>query len=122
FQGTLDSAAGTRHSLAANASGVTLFRGAIGGTDPLAALNTDAPGRTELASTLRLEGSSSTFNDALLLTANTTIDQAGPGDVTFGGTVDSAVGNNFTLTVNTAGGGTTIFNGAVGNDALGALS
>src|SRR6185436_10975734 len=53
FQGALDSAAGTLRSLIANASGVTRFNGAVGGTDRLSALTTDAAGRTEVASAIR---------------------------------------------------------------------
>src|SRR5262249_8684374 len=49
------------------------------------------------------------YNDAVVLTANTTLTSTNSGNVTFGKTVDGA----FSLLVNTAG--TTVFDGAVGN-------
>ncbi|MEA3367127.1 MAG: filamentous hemagglutinin N-terminal domain-containing protein, partial [Planctomycetota bacterium] len=128
FLGTLDAdATGNDRTLLVNASGVTTFGNgaadAVGGTGRLETLTTDAAGRTEIGTTtMNLDGASVTFNDPVLLTADLTIDEAGPGDVTFASTVDSADGANYTLTVNTPGGGNTIFGGAVGSDALVALS
>ncbi|QDT63214.1 hypothetical protein [Calycomorphotria hydatis] len=122
FVGTIDSDQSELNSLVVNTTGVTSFGGVIGNADRLSALTTNAGGRTELAGGLiKTNGSTVTYNDAVLLKANTTISEVGAGNVTFNSTVDSEDGNNFTLNVNTAA-GATIFNGAVGSDALGALS
>ena len=40
--------AATPRALTVNSPGVTAFRGAVGATNALAALTTDAPGRTDL--------------------------------------------------------------------------
>ncbi|MHC4618366.1 MAG: beta strand repeat-containing protein [Planctomycetota bacterium] len=122
FAQTVDSLVSPPTGLNVETSGVTKFQGQIGGTNPLASLTTDAPGHTEIGSaTIGLSGSSATFNDPVLLTNDLVINEAGTGDIEFAGTVDSAVGNNYTLTVN-SGAGATIFGGAVGSDALDALS
>ncbi|UCF44415.1 MAG: filamentous hemagglutinin N-terminal domain-containing protein, partial [Planctomycetota bacterium] len=98
-------------------AGVTKFQGVVGGTEPLASLTTDAPGRTEISTgTINLNGSSATFGDPVLLMANLTINEAGTGNIEFASTVDSEEGSNHTLTVN-SGAGATIFGDAVGSDA-----
>ncbi|MHC4622683.1 MAG: beta strand repeat-containing protein, partial [Planctomycetota bacterium] len=118
FAGTVDGG----HGLVVKTAGVTRFQGEVGGTSPLASLTTDAAGRTEIgAGTINVDGASAKFEDPVLLTDNLTINEAGTGDIEFAGTVDSAVGNNYTLTVN-SGAGATIFGGAVGLDALDGLS
>jgi hypothetical protein len=56
----------------------------------------------------------------VLLTDGLTIVEYGAGDIEFASTVDSAVSGNYGLNVYSAG--ATIFNGAVGSDALDSLS
>ncbi|MFP6762889.1 MAG: hypothetical protein VB858_04705, partial [Planctomycetaceae bacterium] len=101
FESTLDSTTGANSTLLINASGTTDFQSDIGLIDRLASITTDAPGRTEVGSSIQLAGSTLTFNDPVLLTASTVIDEDGAGNVMFNSTVDSEVGSNFTLTVTT---------------------
>ncbi|MBI1315113.1 hypothetical protein GC176_27800, partial [bacterium] len=121
FNGTLDSIDATARALIVNADGVTSFNGTVGGTNDLKSITTDAAGRTDIGADINTNGSTITFNDDVLITANTTITEAGSGDVTFNGAVDSAAAAQYSLTVDTNG-GKTIFNGAVNSDAQGALS
>jgi mucin-19 len=140
FTTTIDGAANAAQSLVVNTGGVTILGGAIGlgpnntfdggGDDRrLRSLTTDFQSgpndRTQIGSvTIAMAGGASvTFNDPVLLTANLTIHEAGGNSpVTFVRTVDSDLNGPWSLTVNTTGEGTTTFGGAVGNDALGALS
>jgi hypothetical protein len=123
FNQSVDSSANQLRRLAVNAAEVTTFNGPIGAHDRLASLTTDAAGRTDLgAGILNVNGTSATaFNDALLLNENLIINQAGVGRVAFAN-VDSRDGMNAALTVNTPGGGDTVFNGHVGRDELGPRS
>ena len=116
--GVVGGPAGAGSSLTVNASGTTAFNGEVGGTAAVTSLTTDAPGLTEVGADINANGSTVTFNDDVLLTANTTITEAGSGNVTFNGAVDSEEGSNFSLEVDTSG-GNTIFNGAIGGDAQG---
>lgn len=108
-------------SLTVNASGTTEFNAEVGGTGAFTSLTTDAAGLTELGADINANGSTVTFNDDVLLTGDVVITEAGTGDVTFNGNVDSTNGDNYSLTVDTAG-GKTIFNGRVNGDAQGAAS
>jgi len=119
FGGAVEGAGG---SLTVNSPGATVFGGNIGDSGALASLQTDSPGATVInGDTINLDGSSATFGDPVLLTNDLTINELGAGDVEFASTVDSSVADNYTLTVNTQA-GSTIFGGAVGNDAWGPLS
>src|SRR5262249_60058613 len=81
----------------------------VGNSTALTSLTTDAAGLTDLnAGTVVTTGAQS-YNDDVILTANTTLTSTGSGAISFGKTVNG----NFTLAVNT--GGHTNFNGAVGN-------
>ena len=61
-----------------------------------------------------------TYNDAVQLSTDTTL-TAGVGNITFGSTLNSTMGNTFSLTANSTG--TTTFTGAVGTtDALSTLT
>ncbi|MHC4283957.1 MAG: beta strand repeat-containing protein [Planctomycetota bacterium] len=113
FTGTVD---GT-HALTVNTAGVTKFQDEVGGMAPLASLTTDAPGHTEIWADIYLNGASATFNDAVLLKNDLTINEAGTGNIEFASTVDSEVGHNYWLTVNSSS-GATIFGGAVGSGSL----
>ena len=113
FANTVDGA----FALTANTAGVTAFNGAVGGRTALASLTTDAPGTTDLNGGVVNTSGVQTYNDPVLLTANTVLTSLSGGDITFASTVDGA----FALTANTAG--VTAFNGAVGGrTALASLS
>ena len=104
------------NSLVVNTAGAgrTTFNGVVGGTDRLSSLITNADGDTLLnGGTVNLNGASATFNDPVLLGVDTTINEAGTGNITFNNTVNSEAGEFNDLAVNT-GAGATIFNGAVG--------
>lgn len=112
FNSTLNSAAATLRSLTVNTvgSGVTTFNGVVGGVDRLSHLETNGDGQTTInAGTINLNGASAIFNDPVVLASNTTINEAGTGNVTFNNTVNGG----FSLLVDTAA-GATIFNGVVG--------
>lgn len=106
---TLASTVDGSYRLVVNTSGVTSFRGAVGGATPLLSLATDAGGTT------RVDGGSVTtsgnagqaYGDAVVLGANTAL-AAGSRPITFAATVDGAS----QLLVNTTG--ITTFGAAVG--------
>ncbi len=131
FLGTLDAdLTANDRTLLVNAAGITRFGdGAadwVGGAGRLESITTDndaAADYTILGTpVINTDGASITFNDPVLLDSGVVITEFGPGNVTFNQTVDSIAGVAYALTVNTPGGGDTIFQGAVGGDALGALS
>ena len=112
FQDLLDSGAGETNSLLVNTSGTTRFNGAVGGTDRLSSLTTDAGrGHADRRRAILTTGTQ-TYGDAVLLDSATTLDSSAAGDVTFQSTLDSVAGETNSLLVNTSG--TTRFNGAVG--------
>jgi mucin-19 len=143
YLNTVDGDADGTRSLTLNTGGVTILNGAIGlgenntfdnggddrrlvsliTNDDGAAANGPAGERTQIGAVfIALSGSTATFNDPVILTANLTIHEAGAGHVTFATTVDTD-GTAWTLDVVTTGGGDTIFNGAVGGiSLLGALT
>src|SRR4030095_8334137 len=83
FGGTLNGA----FALAANSTGTTTFGGAVGGTAALTTLTTDAGGTTAInGGSIKTTGNQ-TFNDAVTLGANTTLD-VGTADISFASTVD----------------------------------
>src|SRR4029453_16285937 len=105
FGNTVD---GTQ-SLTVNTAGTTAFLGAVGSASPLTSVTTDAAGTTDLnGGTVKTSGSQ-TYNDKVVLSADTTLTSTASGNVTFGNTVDGTQ----SLTVNTAG--VTAFLGAVGS-------
>jgi hypothetical protein len=147
FAGTINSdALGTPRSLTVNTTGtgVTTFTEDIGlganaafdgntGDDrPLARIETNADGSTVIGDTvtpatitLNMNGASLQFDDAVVLSEDTIIQEAGAGNVTFNSTVDTADGlaaGQGDLTLNVNGGGSSSFNGRVGSDALGAVT
>ena len=96
------------------------FAGVVGGIQPLDTLTTDAAGTTFInGGAITTNGATINFNDAVVLGADTIITELGSGDVNFNSTVDSdSPGPARDLTVNTPGGGLTIFlNGDVGSAA-----
>ncbi|MDB5336370.1 MAG: hypothetical protein JWN70_1989, partial [Planctomycetaceae bacterium] len=94
------------HALVLNSAGTTRINGVIGGTTPINAITTDAPGTTELNASITAQGNTMTFNDPVLLISSITLTDVG--NVTFNSTVDGA----FDLTLDVDG--TTRFVGAVG--------
>ncbi len=105
FGSTVDGA----FNLTVNTSGVTVFDGNVGGTTALASVFTDAPGTTDINGSVVNTTGAQTYLDAVDLTSNATLTSTASGNITFNQTVDG----NYSLTVNS--GGTTLFNGAVGN-------
>jgi len=99
-------------ALTANSAGATNFGGAIGGTTRLASLTTDAGGTTVLSGGSVKTTGDQIFNDAVTLSANTTLDSSSSGAITLAGAVDAAAAGGSSLTVNTAG--TTTFSDAIG--------
>ncbi len=106
-----DSATSTTSGLVINTAGITTFLGAVGSTTPLASVTTDAAGSTDLnGSTVQTSGGQ-TYNDIVLLSANTTLTSTTTSNIVLNNTVDGA----YRLIINTAG--TTIINGVVGGNA-----
>jgi len=119
FSRTVDSAAGQNFSLVVNTSGITTFASTIGATDALDSLTTDATSPAVAGELTRLGGDvftvgNQTFNDAVVLTANSVLASTTTGDITFASTLDSD-DTARTLAVNTAG--VTTFAGVVGGTA-----
>ncbi|MDB5341692.1 MAG: hypothetical protein JWP89_69 [Schlesneria sp.] len=104
FTQTLDGA----HNLQITAGGITAFEGAIGATNALTSLTTDAPGTTDLNGGV-INVTTLDLQDDVILTANTTINAT---TVAFEKTINADVAaNDRTLLVNAT---TTTFNGAIG--------
>ena len=83
-------------------------------------LTTNAGGTTDLNGGSVVTTGAQTYNDAVQLSADTTL-SAGAGNITFANTLNSTAGNTFSLTANSTG--TTTFGGAVGTtDALSTLT
>ena len=114
FAQTVDSDAGPR-TLAVNSSagGLTRFDGAVGSTAALASLVTNADGQTDINGGSVTTVGNQTYNDPIILTANTTLSG---NNITFAQTVDSDAGPRM-LVVNSSAGGLTRFDGAVGSTA-----
>jgi hypothetical protein len=120
FAQTLNSD-GTPRSLLVNASGVTNFGGAVGNTQRLASLTTDAPGATRINGGLVNTVGSQTYGDAVTLsfgsagaTTTTLIASAvAPGGITFANTLNGATPRNQVLQL-LANAGDVNFGGPVG--------
>jgi hypothetical protein len=69
FKGTINGA----NTLTVNASGITDFQQAIGGTTPLTSLTTDAVGSSRINGNVTTTGSQ-TYNDSVTLTGNSTLE------------------------------------------------
>lgn len=108
FESTLNGA----FTLDINTDGNTTFNGAVGNNSELNNLTTDAIGSTNINGGSVTTSGNQTYNDAVLLGANTILTSTVTGDITFESTLDGA----FTLGINTNG--NTIFNGAVGNNSV----
>ena len=86
FNSTLDSAAAETNSLLVNTSGTTTFNGQVGNTDRLSTLTTDAGGSTVINTSSIQTVSDQTYNDAVKLDTNTTLDSNASGNITFNST------------------------------------
>ncbi|MFZ4859328.1 MAG: filamentous hemagglutinin N-terminal domain-containing protein [Desulfuromonadaceae bacterium] len=125
---------GTSRALNVNASGVTTFGGAVGSAvagEKLSSLTTDAGGTTALNGAAVTTIGAQTYNDAVILGADTTLAGAGitltatvvsdgtnralavndSATTTFGGAVGSAVAGEKLSSLTTDAGGTTVLNG-----------
>ncbi|MCA9022853.1 MAG: LamG domain-containing protein, partial [Planctomycetaceae bacterium] len=98
-------------TLEINTESDTTFNGAVGNIDPLASLTTDANGITNINGGSIDTTGSQTFNDEVLLGADTRLESASSGDITF----DSLLDGTFNLVINTAG--NTNFEDKVGDTA-----
>ncbi len=88
------------------------FEGAIGASEALRSLTTGPFGTTYInGGSVTAFGNSQTYNNAVVLGADTVLTETGGGDVSFNGTVNGA----HKLTVNTSG--VTRFSGAVGDSS-----
>ncbi len=122
FAGAVDAdLAANNRTLTVNTGGVTALAGAVGAAQALLSLTTDDQSaigeQTRLGANVTTTGDQA-FHDAAVLTGNSTLSG---NNIRFFSTVDSnGVAHN--LTVNSSGGGTTRFDGAIGQaSALGAL-
>jgi filamentous hemagglutinin family protein len=104
FNSTIDG----NHALVVHTGGGTRFNGVVGGESALASLTTDAPGTTEINTSLVRTNGLQLYGDAVGVLANTTLTSNSAGSITF----DSTVNGGHTLHVNTAG--VTAFGAAVG--------
>jgi hypothetical protein len=88
------------HNLTANSSGITTFSGIVGATKALKIITTNAGGTTVINTTGITTTGNQTYNDAVTLTANTTLN-AGGGNIVFGSTLNGAfslIANSSTIT------------------------
>ena len=77
FARTINSGTGGPFTLAVNTAGTTAFNGAVGNAAALASLTTDAPGTTDLNGLSVATTGVQTYNDPVVLTANTVLASAG---------------------------------------------
>ncbi|MBN2271767.1 MAG: hypothetical protein JXN61_14205, partial [Sedimentisphaerales bacterium] len=99
---------GAGKSLTVNAGGVTIFGGAVGSGGALGSVETDEPGSTAINGG-SVSAGTQTYKDDVTLGFPTTV-LSGSG-IEFRQTLNGASA----LTVNTTGGGSTVFGGAVGD-------
>ena len=111
FQSTIDSAASVLNGLVLNSQGTTSFSGAIGATNQLGSLTTDAGGTTQLAGGTINTSDAQTFGDTVELGADTTLSSTN-GSISFASTVDS---DTTARTLNISSNSTVSFDAAVGS-------
>lgn len=117
FNGTVDSSLATGdRSLTVNTSnnGVTRFNAAVGGSSPLASLTTNIDGTTIVGGGSVVTSGDQTYNEKVILTDNASFSG---NDITFNDTVDSD-STPRSLTVDSTGGGVTLFTGALGGSSI----
>ncbi|MBI1346897.1 hypothetical protein GC163_11480 [bacterium] len=100
FVSTVDSDTVTPRALTVNTSGLTDFQAAVGQTQALRTLTTDATGTTQIGGGLVRTTSTQTYNDDVVLTSNATLEtiaaSANGADLRIVGTVDT---QGFDLTI-----------------------
>ena len=111
FDSTVDGDGAGPRALTVNTGGLTSFAAAVGGTNALGSLTTDAPGTTQINGDVTTTGAQS-YNDLLGFTTDTTLTSTSAGNISFAQALNSPIA----LTVNTSG--VTRFAGA---DALASL-
>ena len=99
---TLGSTVNGAQSLTVNTTGLTALTGPVGGSTPLTSLTTNAGGTTDLNGGTIVTTGAQTYNDAVQLSADTTL-SAGVGNIVFATTLNSTAGNTFSLTANSTG-------------------
>ncbi|HSW69003.1 MAG TPA: filamentous hemagglutinin N-terminal domain-containing protein, partial [Gammaproteobacteria bacterium] len=97
-------------SLIANTSGTTAFNGIAGGSAALTSITTDSSGGTNIGANITTSGAQ-TYNDAVNLTGDSTLQSNSSGDIHFSSTLDGGQA----LVVNTAG--VSFFGAAVGGSS-----
>lgn len=117
FQNTVNGDGIADRSLIVNTAGITDFQGAVGNTQALAGLRTDAPGTTQIGGGSITTVGLQTFSDDVLLTNGAVLTSTASGTIQFLKTVNGPQ----SLTVNTSG--LTSFQLEVGNtQALASLT
>ncbi len=111
FNGTLNG----NFDLQVNASGITGFNGVVGGSTPLASITTNLAGSTHIGTgVINTQGGTITFNDPVVLTADTVLTDSGTTGIFFNNTVNSD-GTARDLTAVTTNAAAQIqFNGTIG--------
>jgi hypothetical protein len=101
FRGSVDDDGDdtTGSSIVIDASGTTRFEGAIGATQPIGGLVTDAAGNVELHGDVYATGGTILFNDRVLLAGNVTIGNDSVEGIHFNRTLDSQADGHFDLTL-----------------------
>ena len=118
FGSTINSATGNRNLTVNTAAGMnTVFAGAIGQTNALGTLTTNAGGTAFFGGNVRTTGAQ-TINDAVILNANTTFQGSA---LTFGSTINSDATAR-ALTFLATGGTVTVADAIGGTSALASLS
>src|SRR5207253_2982013 len=87
---TLAGAVNGAFSLTINTAGVTTLGGAVGGSTALVSLTTNAGGSTALNGGSVTTAGAQTYNDAVILGANSTLSSTGTGNITFASTINAA--------------------------------
>src|SRR5690606_12063354 len=111
--------------LVLEAAGTISFNGTVGSTAAgrLESLTTQGAATTEMGANINTDGNSITFVNAVVLTADSTITEFGAGNVSFQGAGDGDGNGPWNLTVNTPGGGDTVFQAIIGGtNALSSLA
>ena len=113
FAGTVDGP----HELTVTTGGTTRFEDVVGGGTALAALSTGGTGTVNISGGSIHTTGDQTYDNAVVLAANTVLNSSNQGDVSFNSTLNGP----YALSIETDG--TTAFNGAVGGtSALASLT
>jgi filamentous hemagglutinin family protein len=121
FNGTVNAdASANNRILTINSQGAVTFVGAVGGTQALGGLVTDAGGTTQITGNITTNAAGNmTFNDAVLLLGNSTLTG---NNITFNGTLNADLASNNRDLIVTAGGIVTFAGVVGGTEALNDLT